>query len=179
MAPSTRARKNTTNINPRADMSPTYPDGIVDIKVLSKIHSCLSDSSQDDDLALAAWVKNNFLYEPTDVESRDIRTAEGFFNIERAWRRVRALTVSSNVRHVHILFSNLVQGKAVDKWPFCYSSWKKMPAPVVRKNAQGADASGVSMPAMANATRDSTMSKKQRDPQSERYMGHPMSTNRC
>jgi hypothetical protein len=139
-------------------MSPRTLDGIVD-----------SDSSQDDDLALAAWVKEKFLYEASNIESRDIRTAEGFFNLERAWRRVRALTVSFNARHVYIPFSDFIQGKAVDKWPFFYSSWKKMPATMVRKNAQGADASGVSMPATANAIRDSTMSNKQRASEGERY----------
>lgn len=81
-------------------MSPTVLDGIIDIKVLNNIYYFLSQSSLDDDLTLAAWVKEHFLYEPTNIESRDVRTAEGFFNLERAYRRVRQLTVSPGVGRV-------------------------------------------------------------------------------
>lgn len=94
MVLSTRLKKNSTNNNPPATMPSASMEGIIDIKTLANIYYYLSQSSLADDLALAAWVKEHYLYEPINIEGRDIRTAEGFYNLERAYRRVRSLTVT-------------------------------------------------------------------------------------
>lgn len=64
---------------------------------------------------------------------------------------------------------DFAQNKAQDKWPFFDSSWKKMSTTTVRNNARGVDASGVSLPSMTSATRDSAMSNEQDAPKGERY----------
>ncbi|KAH7412126.1 hypothetical protein DE146DRAFT_784710 [Phaeosphaeria sp. MPI-PUGE-AT-0046c] len=144
MVSSTRTRKNSSDSNPLATMPPATMEGIIDIKILANIHYYLNQSSLADDLALAAWVKEHYLKEPKNIEGRDIRTAEGFYHLDRAYRRVRSLT-----------------NKAQDKWPFFDSNWKKMTSTTVRNNARSADAPGVSLSGMTNATHDSAMSKEQ------------------
>lgn len=92
-------------------------DGYIDLKILIDIEMSLSQSESMDDVALAAWIKQNYLQEPLSEIGRPIRDAEGYANLEKAYRRVRQLT-----------------GKAKDEWPFFDRNWKKLPSTVV-KNA--------------------------------------------
>ncbi|XPS67839.1 hypothetical protein M3J07_000135 [Ascochyta lentis] len=96
---------------------PEHVDGFVDVQTLIDIQKYLSESGQSDDVTLADWVKEQYLYEPVIEEGRQIRDTEGFVKLDAAYRRVRLLT-----------------GKAQDKWPFFHRNWKKMSSVVV-KNA--------------------------------------------
>jgi hypothetical protein len=125
-------------------MLPETVVGMIDLATLGDIHHCLNESALEDDLALAAWVKQYFLYEPTTSPGREIRTTEGFAQLDRAYRRVRSLT-----------------NKAQDKWPFFNKAWKEMSATDVRNNARGEAAPGVILPGMINAVHESSMSNGQ------------------
>jgi hypothetical protein len=130
--------------NPPFMILPTHVDGFIDLKTLADIHRFLNQSASEDDLTLAAWVKQNYLYEPIHVDGREIRTTEGFSKLDRAYRRVRSLT-----------------NKAQDKWPFFDRTWKSMPSTTVRNNARGEAAPGVSLPGLKNALHDSPMTNEQ------------------
>ncbi|KAH7073901.1 hypothetical protein BKA63DRAFT_43053 [Paraphoma chrysanthemicola] len=119
---------------------PDHVDGFIDLATLADIHRFLNQSSLDDDKALAAWIKQNYLYDPVDTPGREIRTTEGFSKLDRAYRRVRSLT-----------------NKAQDKWPFFDRKWKSMSSTTVRNNARGEAAPGVSLQGMIGATHDSLM----------------------
>lgn len=92
-------------------------DGYIDMEILDDIHMSLRQSEKGDDIALAAWIKQSYLQEPLNEIGRPIRNAEGYANLDKAYRRVRQLT-----------------GKAKDKWPFFDRTWKKLSSTVV-KNA--------------------------------------------
>jgi hypothetical protein len=140
MVPATPAPYTPSESHASFMMLPTNVDGFIDLKTLADIHRFLSQSASDDDLALAAWVKDNYLYEPINVDGREIRTTEGFSKLDRAYRRVRSLT-----------------NKAQDKWPFFDRAWKSMSSTTVKNNARGEAAPGVSLLGMNNATHDSPM----------------------
>ncbi|KAH8716855.1 hypothetical protein GQ44DRAFT_568185, partial [Phaeosphaeriaceae sp. PMI808] len=125
-------------------MLPNHVDGFIDLKVLADIHQALCMSVLEEDLELATWVKDHFLYEPTTGEGREIRTSEGFSKLDRAYRRVRLLT-----------------NKAQDKWPFYDRAWKKMSNATVMNNARGEAAPGVSLPGMTNGALDSPIRNEQ------------------
>jgi hypothetical protein len=132
------------NSNPPLMMLPAYVDGFIDLKTLADIHQFLNQSELEEDLVLAAWVKDYYLYEPIKSDGREIRTTEGFSKLDRAYRRVRSLT-----------------NKAQDKWPFFDRNWKSMSSTTVRNNARGEAAPGVSLPGMSNAAHDSPISSAQ------------------
>jgi hypothetical protein len=136
-----------SNSNAPFMMLPDHVDGFIDLKTLADIHRFLSQSASDEDLTLAAWVKEHYLYEPIAVDGREIRTTEGFSKLDRAYRRVRSLT-----------------NKAQDKWPFFDRTWKTMSTTTVRNNARGEAAPGVSLPGMNNVARDLPMSNGQDAP---------------
>ncbi|KAF2878211.1 hypothetical protein BDV95DRAFT_613824 [Massariosphaeria phaeospora] len=97
--------------------------GFIDLETLRKIYEALSQSVDLDDGNLAAWIKQNYLYEyPTQTidEGRPIKTADCFFRLETAYKRVRHLT-----------------NKAQEKWPFFDKNWKKMNATTVHQCAMG------------------------------------------
>jgi hypothetical protein len=122
-------------------MLPAHVDGFIDLKTLADIHRFLNQSELEEDLALAAWVKEHYLYDPIKSDGREIRTTEGFSKLDRAYRRVRSLT-----------------NKAQDKWPFFDRNWKSMSSTTVRNNARGEAAPGVSLPGMSKSAHDSPMS---------------------
>lgn len=107
-------------------MLPEEVYGFVDLRTLSDIYRCLCESAAEDDIDLAAWVKEHYLYEPIDHDGRSIRTSEAFSQLDRAYRRVRSLT-----------------NKAQDKWPFFDRYWKTMPTAIVRNNSRGEAAPGI------------------------------------
>jgi hypothetical protein len=119
-------------------MLPEHVDGFIDLPTLADIHRFLSQSSLEEDQALAAWVKARYLFEPTTAAGREIRTTEGFSKLDHAYRRVRSLT-----------------NKAQDKWPFFDRNWKQMSSTTVRNNARGESAPGVSLRGMNGITHDS------------------------
>ena len=128
-----------TSANASFTELPEDIDGFIDVETLVDIHKYLSASEKSDDVALAAWVKKHYLHEPLNEIGRPIRDAEGFRNLDRAYRRTRQLT-----------------GKAQDKWPFFDKNWKKMSSTVV-KNAVHA-ANGTNLPTVDSEVRDSPMS---------------------
>lgn len=115
---------------------PDHVDGIIDLKTLEDIHQQLSVSSTENDQELAIWIKEHYLYEPITQPGRQIRTAVGFSQLDRAFRRVRTLT-----------------NKAQDKWPFFDRKWKEMPSSTVRNNARGESAPGIGFPGMPGPMR--------------------------
>lgn len=110
---------------------PDHVVGFIDLNTLADIHRYLSESEVEEDVALADWVKEKYLYEPINESGRTIRTTEGFQKLDTAYRRVRSLT-----------------NKAQDKWPFFDRNWKQMSSATVRNNARGEAAPGVSLPSM-------------------------------
>jgi hypothetical protein len=95
--------------------------GRVDLDTLGKIKQTLSESTDQEDIDLAVWIEEHYLYEPITGDNRPISTREGFEKLNRAYKRVRQLT-----------------NRAQDKWPFFDRHWKKaMPANIVRQLAQG------------------------------------------
>jgi len=114
-------------------MLPDTLIGYIDVATLQDIHLYLDQSALQDDLTLAAWVKEHFLYEPVTSPGREIRTTLGFFQLDRAYRRVRSLT-----------------NKAQDKWPFFSRTWKEMSTRQVRNNARGESAPGVPLTGMGS-----------------------------
>jgi hypothetical protein len=144
MTPVTSAPYTPSETNASFMMLPTHVDGFIDLKTLADIHRFLGQSASEDDLVLAAWVKDNYLYEPINVDGREIRTTEGFSKLDRAYRRVRSLT-----------------NKAQDKWPFFDRAWKTMSSNTVKNNARGEASPGVSLLGMNNATPDASISNAQ------------------
>lgn len=120
---------------------PEHVDGFIDVEILVDIHKSLSESEKNDDVALAAWVKQNYLQEPLDETGRLIRDAEGFVNLDKAYRRVRQLT-----------------GKAQDKWPFFDKNWKKMSSTVVKNAILGDAAIGMIRSEIDSQVRDTLTS---------------------
>ncbi|KAG9200633.1 hypothetical protein G6514_006811 [Epicoccum nigrum] len=118
---------------------PEQFDGFVDTEILADINKYLSQSENSDDIALATWVKQNYLYEPVIEAGRPIRDSEGFSNLDKAYRRVRYLT-----------------GKAQDKWPFFDKAWKKMSSSVV-KNAILGDAAMSQLQTVSNSQGSDTL----------------------
>ena len=77
---------------------PEQFDGFVDTEILADINKYLSQSENSDDIALATWVKQNYLYEPVIEAGRQIRDSEGFSNLDKAYRRAFSLKSSLSVR---------------------------------------------------------------------------------
>lgn len=128
-------------------MLPTHVDGIIDLKTLEDIHHYLCQSELEDDQELGSWIKKHYLYEPISTPGRPIQTTDGFSKLDRAYRRVRALT-----------------NKAQDKWPFFDRNWKEMTPRTVKNNARGEVAPGVSFPGMNGDAVDSSMSNEHLTP---------------
>jgi hypothetical protein len=103
--------------------------GYIDIATLRDIHRYLCESGSLDDIKLAGWIQENYLYKEANESSALIRTTEGFAQLDRAYRRVRSLT-----------------NKAQDKWPFFDRNFKQMSSTTVRNNARGEAAPGVMYP---------------------------------
>lgn len=119
---------------------PEHVDGFIDVEILVDIHECLSESKFDDDRALGVWVKANYLQEPLQT-AHPIRDAEGFVNLDKAYRRARQLT-----------------GKAQDKWPFLNKDWKKMSSIVIKNAILGDAAMGTVRSETSGGVRDTPMS---------------------
>ncbi len=119
----TKPNKFTTlnSMNPTMKLPETV-EGYIDLQTLGKIQEALCESQDLDDVSLAAWIKENYLFEPIGKteDGRPIRSREGFQKLDKAYKRVRLLT-----------------NRAQDKWPFFDRSWKKMSATTVRQVAQG------------------------------------------
>ncbi|EUC39734.1 hypothetical protein COCMIDRAFT_10230 [Bipolaris oryzae ATCC 44560] len=124
-----------TPYNPAAHSTPNtlLPEevfGYIDVVTLADIHRYLRESEAQDDIDLAAWIQENYLYGvEKDHPTATIRTAQGFAQLDRAYRRVRSLT-----------------NKAQDKWPFFDRNFKEMSSATVRNNARGEAAPGVLYP---------------------------------
>lgn len=124
-----------TPYSPTAHSTPTtlLPEevfGYIDVVTLADIHRYLRESEAQDDIDLAAWIQENYLYGvEKDQPTATIRTAQGFAQLDRAYRRVRSLT-----------------NKAQDKWPFFDRNFKEMSSATVRNNARGEAAPGVLYP---------------------------------
>ncbi|USP80649.1 hypothetical protein yc1106_07923 [Curvularia clavata] len=104
--------------------------GHIDVATLADIHRYLRESEAQDDIDLAAWIQDNYLYSiEKDQATAIIRTSHGFAQLDRAYRRVRSLT-----------------NKAQDKWPFFDKNFKEMSSATVRNNARGEAAPGVLYP---------------------------------
>ncbi|CAO2648597.1 Nn.00g078640.m01.CDS01 [Neocucurbitaria sp. VM-36] len=135
MGPGSKTPYNPSDNSAPFMVLPEHVYGFIDLKTLADIHRYLSESEAEEDIVLANWVKENYLYEPIDEGGRTIRTTEGFSNLDRAYRRVRSLT-----------------NKAQDKWPFFDRNWKHMSSTTVRNNARGEAAPGISLPGMYGET---------------------------
>jgi hypothetical protein len=144
MGSTTPVVKPSPDSNSPMMMLPDPAVGIIDLATLKDIHRFLNQSGLQDDRELAAWVQQNFLYEPITSVGREIRTTESFSQLDRAYRRARSLT-----------------NKTQDKWPFFSRDWKEMPPATVRNNARGEAAPGVALPGMTGAMHDSPMSDSQ------------------
>lgn len=116
-------------------MLPDTLIGYIDVATLQDIHLYLNQSALENDIALDAWLKEQFLYEPVTSPGREIRTTLGFFQLDRAYRRVRSLT-----------------NKAQDKWPFFSRAWKELSVRQVRNNARGESAPGVPLTGTGSPT---------------------------
>jgi hypothetical protein len=111
-----------SHVTNTGDMSiPDEVTGRIDLDTLDKIMHTLSESTDQEDIDLAAWIEENYLYEPITGDNRPISDRESFDKLSRAYKRVRQLT-----------------NRAQDKWPFFDRHWKKeMSASTVRQLAQG------------------------------------------
>ncbi|CAN9353627.1 unnamed protein product [Alternaria sp. RS040] len=104
--------------------------GHIDLGTLADIHRYLCESELQEDIELAAWMWENYLNGPQNGSSTaEIRTAQAFGKLDRAYRRVRSLT-----------------NKAQDKWPFFDRNFKEMSSATVRNNARGEAAPGITYP---------------------------------
>lgn len=113
-----------------ATLLPEEVFGYIDVATLADIHRYLGESEAQDDIDLAAWIQDNYLYGvEKDQATAIIRTSQGFAQLDRAYRRVRSLT-----------------NKAQDKWPFFDRNFKEMSSATVRNNARGEAAPGVLYP---------------------------------
>ncbi len=113
---------------------PEHVYGFIDLKTLADIHRYLAESEMEDDILLARWVLENYLFESTGQVGGTIRTTEEFSQLDRAYRRVRSLT-----------------NKAQDKWPFFDKNWKEMSSITVRNNARGEIAPGITYSSLPTA----------------------------
>ncbi|KZM28820.1 uncharacterized protein EKO05_0008567 [Ascochyta rabiei] len=120
---------------------PEHVDGFIEVQTLIDIHKYLGESEKSDDISLAAWIRERYLYEPISEEARQIRDVEGFAKLDAAYRRVRLLT-----------------GKAQDKWPFFYRNWKKMSSIVVKNVVLGDAAMSTNVPVTKGGVGDSSTS---------------------
>ncbi|KAF2854924.1 hypothetical protein T440DRAFT_464251 [Plenodomus tracheiphilus IPT5] len=134
MAPATSTPYNPSESNAPSSTLPEHMHGLVDLATLADMNRFLSESAIPDDLALAAWINGNFLYQPLDQASRPIRTPEGFTKLDHAYRRVRSLT-----------------NKTQDQWPFFDQNFKTMSSITVRNNSRGEISPGVMFQQMGNA----------------------------
>ena len=144
---------------------PEQFDGFIDTEILADINKYLSQSENSDDIALATWVKQNYLYEPVTEAGRPIRDFEGFSNLDKAYRRVRYLT-----------------GKAQDKWPFFDKAWKKMSSSVVKNAILGDAAMSQLQTASESQGSDTLMTNsfgdQQGNPPKHSFVIHDLTTNR-
>ncbi|KAI2485022.1 hypothetical protein Ptr902_03962 [Pyrenophora tritici-repentis] len=127
MAPHSNIPYNPADLGASNTLLPEDVFGHVDLATLSDIHKFLRESEMQDDIELAAWVQANYLHgQIEDHSTAIIRTAQGFGQLDRAFRRVRSLT-----------------NKAQEKWPFFDRNFKQMSTTTVRNNARGEAAPGV------------------------------------
>lgn len=111
-------------------MLPEEVIGHIDLRTLTDIHRYLCESELQEDIELAAWMWENYLDGLQNGSSTaEIRTAQAFGKLDRAYRRVRSLT-----------------NKAQDKWPFFDRNFKEMSSATVRNNARGEAAPGIMYP---------------------------------
>ncbi|KAG9195539.1 hypothetical protein G6011_00660 [Alternaria panax] len=104
--------------------------GHVDLETLANIHRYLCESELQEDIELGTWMWDNYLNGLWNGSSTaEIRTAQAFGKLDRAYRRVRSLT-----------------NKAQDKWPFFDRNFKQMSSATVRNNARGEAAPGILYP---------------------------------
>jgi len=130
MAPSSGIPYNPADHATSHALLPEEVFGHIDVATLTNIHLYLRESELQDDIELATWVQENYLYGvEKDQATAMIRTAQGFAQLDRAFRRVRSLT-----------------NKAQDKWPFFDRNFKQMSSATVRNNARGEAAPGVMYP---------------------------------
>lgn len=116
-----------------ATPNPLLPEevfGHVDLGTLADIHRYLCESELQEDVELATWTWENYLNGLWKGSlTAEIRTAQAFSKLDRAYRRVRSLT-----------------NKAQDKWPFFDRNFKQMSSATVRNNARGEAAPGIMYP---------------------------------
>ncbi|CAE7195708.1 hypothetical protein CFE70_007634 [Pyrenophora teres f. teres 0-1] len=127
MAPRSKIPYNPADLGASNTLLPEEVFGHVDLATLADIHKFLRESELQDDIELAAWVQENYLNgHIEDHSTAIIRTAQGFGQLDRAFRRVRSLT-----------------NKAQEKWPFFDRNFKQMSTTTVRNNARGEAAPGI------------------------------------
>lgn len=130
MAPNPSIPYNPADHGAPTTLLPEEVFGHVDVATLTDIHGYLRESEAQDDIELATWIQENYLYDvKKDQSTATIRTSQGFAQLDRAYRRVRSLT-----------------NKAQDKWPFFDRNFKQMSTATVRNNARGEAAPGVLYP---------------------------------
>lgn len=139
--------KVTVETTAPAMLLPQELHGFIDLQTLEDIHRFLGDSELEDDLTLAAWIKQQYLYEPIQEDGRPVKTTESFAKLDHAYRRVRSLT-----------------NKAQDKWPFFDRKWKPMRSVLVKNNARGESAPGISLPGLEIAQDDAVDMERQSTP---------------
>jgi hypothetical protein len=130
MASSPNILYNPANHGAPNPLLPEEVFGHVDLETLANIHRYLCESELHEDIELATWMRENYLNDlSNDLPTVEIRTAQGFSKLDRAYRRVRSLT-----------------NKAQDKWPFFDRNFKQMSSATVRNNARGEAAPGIMYP---------------------------------
>ncbi|KAI8943414.1 hypothetical protein NX059_001426 [Plenodomus lindquistii] len=105
---------------------PEHMHGLIELATLADMNRFLKESKSADDLTLAGWIQDTFLYDPMDQTTRPIRTPEGFAKLDNAYRRVRSLT-----------------NKVQDKWPFLDQNYRAMSTATVRNNSRGEASPGI------------------------------------
>ncbi|OWY51164.1 hypothetical protein AALT_g4450 [Alternaria alternata] len=130
MAPNPDILYNPSDHGEPNSMLPEEVIGHIDLGTLTDIHRYLCESELQEDIELAAWMWENYLDGLQNGSSTaEIRTAQAFGKLDRAYRRVRSLT-----------------NKAQDKWPFFDRNFKEMSSATVRNNARGEAAPGIIYP---------------------------------
>ncbi|CAN9377156.1 unnamed protein product [Alternaria alternata] len=130
MAPNPDILYNPSDHGEPNSMLPEEVIGHIDLGTLTDIHRYLCESELQEDIELAAWMWENYLDGLQNGSSTaEIRTAQAFGKLDRAYRRVRSLT-----------------NKAQDKWPFFDRNFKEMSSATVRNNARGEAAPGIMYP---------------------------------
>lgn len=89
---------------------------------------------------MAIWVSSNYLRMHLDEKFCPIRNAEGFLNLDKAYRRARQLT-----------------GKAQDKWPFLNKFGRNLSSTVIKRAILGEVTVGTPQPETNGAVRDTPM----------------------